>query len=66
MATLPTVPPLPKGMPKIEPAGLIAFADWIDDAVPASEAPALDIPTPIPVAVVKVLPLVDVAPVADA
>ena len=66
MATLPTLPPLPNGMPKNEPAGLMALAAWFDDAVPACEAPALDMPAPRPEASVLVLPVVDVVPVAAA
>ena len=66
MATLPTLPPLPNGMPKNEPAGLMALAAWFDDAVPDCEAPALDMPAPRPEASVLVLPVVDVVPVAAA
>ena len=64
--TLPTVPPLPNGMPKIDPAGLMALAACVDDAVPACEAPALDEPAPKPKALVVVLPWVEVVPVAEA
>ena len=64
--TLPTVPPLPNGIPKNDPAGLMALAACVDDAVPTCEAPALDEPAPMPRALVVVLPPVEVAPVAEA
>ena len=64
--TLPTVPPLPTGIPKNEPAGLMALAAWLDEAVPACAAPAVEEPCPKPEAFVVVLPFVTVPPVAPA
>ena len=64
--TLPTVPPLPNGIQEHHPAGLMALAACVDDAVPACEAPALDMPAPKPAAFVVVLPVVEVVPEAEA